>query len=238
MSSDLETRLRRSAPTVNVSQCASVVSDLVAEVTTARRRPRLARGKRRTAAMSLAAAVFVPTAAFAAVHFAAETGQFGKPGATENDTSQYVNMCASDVSSYMATLEPRDLALPAGVTWTQIGQRNLAAWQATCPPRDTGSIVQVSGIKGGYVHGAECAWEKDFLGASGAAAAQERQRASEAIVSAEDALVALGVDGDGGAKSRRDRAAQGDAAWISYDYQVNCLGRDTAANPPTVAQPR
>lgn len=238
MVSDLEDRLRRSAPPIDVTMCTDAVTELVEEITTTQRRPVLGSRKRRLAAVSAAAVVFVPTAAVAAAHFAAETGQFGKSGATENDTSQYINACAPDVASYMATLEPHDLALPTGATWAQIRQRLLAAWQVTCPPRDTGSVVQVTGIKEGYITGSECAWEKDFLAAKGSSAGDERQRAAAALGHAEDALMALHVDGDGGETARRDHMARGDAAWIAYDYQVNCLGRNTTANPPTVAEPR
>lgn len=235
---DLDARLRRSTPPVDVAACSDAVTEMVDEITSTRRRPVLGSRKRRLAAISAAAFVFVPTVAVAAVHFAAETGQFGTAGATENDRSQYINMCSPDIASYAATLEPRDLALPAGVTWAEIGQQMVAAAQVTCPPRDSGSLMQVTGIKAAYITRSECAWEKDFLAANGAAGTEERQRAGAAIARAEDAISALGVDVDGGTTARRQRAARGDTAWIAYDYQVNCLGRNTAANPPTVAEPR
>jgi hypothetical protein len=49
--------------------------------------------------------LLIPAAAAASVlTYSAETGQYGKPGFTENDTSQYINMCASDIGQYVATL--------------------------------------------------------------------------------------------------------------------------------------
>ena len=64
-----------------------------------------ARTRRRRVATIAAAGLLigVPTAAVAGVHFAAQTGFFGSPGMTEEDTSEWIDVCADDFPAYFAT---------------------------------------------------------------------------------------------------------------------------------------
>jgi hypothetical protein len=184
------------------------------------------------------ALVAVPSAAAAAViHFHAETGIFGKPGFTENDTSQYINMCASDIATYMATLEPTSRPLPPGQTWSALGsakiKQALTAIRSECPPQGPGAEQQTTGIKEDFLFASSCAWESYFLSVTGPNASAQQRNASQQIVSDLDAL----DHGDSGWTQMRDHIAKGQKDWVDYDYQVNCLGRDTATNPPTIPFP-
>ena len=113
---DLKEMLRASAPPIRVEDAGAAARE-VASAVTKHYRPRPRRLTRRGVAIAAIGAVLIPAAAAAAVlHFTAETGQYGKPGFTENDTSQYINMCASDIGQYVATLEPRNQPLPPGAS--------------------------------------------------------------------------------------------------------------------------
>jgi hypothetical protein len=186
----------------------------------------------------VAAAVVIPTAAAAAavVHFRAETGQYGKPGYTENDTSEYIDMCASDIRRYVATLEPTGRPLPPGVTWDQVAARYVDD-EDQCPPFGPGVEEQVTGIRTGLIYSSTCYWQRWALSAPRASAAADLEEADAAIADDFVAVHAISPKVDSGWKQEHDEFLHASRAFVDWDYQVNCLGRNTASNPPTVTEP-
>ena len=119
---------------------------------------------RRPLAAVIAAAllVAVPTTAYASYQLAARTGLFGSPGMTEEDTSEWINVCSADLSTYMKTLPTPTDTPPAGYTWAQVRDRIVtqkrSANAAECPPRGTGVLEQASSLRNSYYLWAETTW--------------------------------------------------------------------------------
>ena len=91
-------------------------------------RVRALRRRHRAAAIAATAAiVFVPTGAWAAQHFLAETGRFGSAQSGLQDNSELINMCARDFAQYVATLVPTDLPAPPQHNWSEYTRRVAAA---------------------------------------------------------------------------------------------------------------
>ncbi len=90
-----------------------------------RSRFRALRRRQRAAAIAATAAiVFVPTGAWAAQHFLAQTGEFGSAQAGGlQDNSEFINMCARDFAKYVATLAPTDLPAPPDHSWAEYVRR-------------------------------------------------------------------------------------------------------------------
>ncbi len=233
---DIENILRASAPSVEVEGCGAVARDLASEVTKSyRRRPR--RFSRRAVVVTVGVLLIPAAAAASVLTYSAETGQYGKPGFTENDTSQYINMCASDIGQYVATLEPTSAPLPPGVIWGQLGDQFVSNSTAECPPKGPGQIDQVTGIKTDLLAMSSCSWESWTLSAPSFAAIPDLQRADEILANNQVTEHQVNPHGTPGWEQARLQYAQASRAFLEYDYQVNCLGRNTAANPPTVSDP-
>jgi hypothetical protein len=234
---DLEEMVRAAAPPVIV-EGAGVAAREVASAVAKQYRPRPRRLTRRGIAIAAVGAVLIPaTAAAAVLHFTAETGQYGKPGFTENDTSQYINMCAPDIAQYIATLEPKTRPLPPGVTWNELAARYIASFRSGCPPRGPGETTQVTGIKTSLLTFSTCPWENWALTAPPSTATADLQRADEVLADTQVAEHQVNPHGTSGWQRYRDQYAHASRAFLDYDYQVNCLGRNTEANPPTVSDP-
>jgi hypothetical protein len=188
--------------------------------------------------VAAAGAVLIPVAAAAAVvHFTAETGQYGKPGFTENDTSQYINLCTSDIGQYVATLEPTTSPLPPGTTWDELGTQYVSNSDSECPPQGPGQTTQVTGIKTTLLAMSGCSWENWALSAPPAAATTDLQQADQILADTQEAEHQVNPHGTSDWQQLQQQYAQASRAFLDYDYQVNCLGRNTAANPPTVPDP-
>lgn len=94
---DLEEMLRASAPPVDVQASGVAARDVASAVAKEyRRRPR--RLTRRVVVGTVGALLIPAVAAAGVLHFSAETGQYGKPGFTENDTSQYITSVIGSVN--------------------------------------------------------------------------------------------------------------------------------------------
>ena len=94
-----------------------------------RSRLRATRRRQRAAAIAATVAVvFVPTGAWAAQHFLAQTGEFGSAQAGGlQDSSEFINMCARDFAKYVATLAPTDLPAPPDHDWAEYVRRVATA---------------------------------------------------------------------------------------------------------------
>lgn len=230
----IEVRLRAAGRAVDPAEFAEPSGELAQEIVAAGGSRFAGSRRRRLIAFGAVGAVLVPGVAVAATvyHFAAESGQYGAPGATENDTSQYINMCASDIRSYVASLAGSPRPLPAGTSWDQIIDQVATPPAGSCPPVGPGEVEQVTGLKSRLLLATECPWEGDFLRAHAAGDAGEVHRAGQAIASAEDAVAALGVEGDDGWKVLRDGAADGDVAVVQQDYRANCTSVPSTGKAP------
>jgi hypothetical protein len=234
---DLEEMLRASTPPVSV-EGAGVAAREVASAVAKGYWPRPRRLTPRTVAIAAVCAVLIPvTAAAGVLHFTAETGQYGKPGFTENDTSQYINMCTSDIGQYVATLEPTTSPLPPGVTWDELAAKYIATFSSSCPPQGPGEETQVSGIKVDLLASSTCPWENWVLTAPPSSEAADLQRADEVLANSQVTEHQVDPHGTPSWQQLRDKYAVASRAFLNYDYQVNCLGRNSAANPPTVSDP-
>lgn len=106
-----------------------------------RGRLRRTRRHRRVAAATAAVAVLVPSGAWAAQHFLAQTGAFGDPGRNPGlqDGSELIDTCAADLAAYTASVAPTDLPVPPGHSWA--GYADAVAASSTDPGScDTGRV--------------------------------------------------------------------------------------------------
>lgn len=125
----------------------------------ARRRGRLL-SRKRLIGITAAVAVAAPATAWAS-GFLAQTGWFGAPGMTENDTSEFIDICATDFPQYFQTRIPTPSdEPPSGWTWQEVGADIVATTQranaADCA--ESGVVEQVTGLQSRYYWWAEATW--------------------------------------------------------------------------------
>ncbi|RGE19645.1 hypothetical protein [Leucobacter sp. wl10] len=132
--SELDRRLASQArPTPMIDESTSALLVNLAEVA--------ARGQRRrlrylsVASLLVCGVLAVPTAAIASSVFGAQTGTFNAeedgsapdeaqdlltPGPEGAPGAEWIDMGSSDLNGYIASVAPRDLPLPDGVTWDDV----------------------------------------------------------------------------------------------------------------------
>jgi len=190
------------------------------------------RGGRRRVVVSLAvtgALLGTGGVAAAVTMSGALTGIFGKPGNTENDTSEYVDATKPDfpqlARQWAAQLEAGGLRFAPGYdaqknVETAIVVRQRAEQELRSQGHPT--LVQVTGIKGDIAQTAACTWELSWLDAHrqhdqagmSTAVAGMRQTAGLPIMSQINAANWLtGLAND---------AEQGSAAPVRTDVTLNC----------------
>lgn len=140
-------------PTAIIGDLTALSSALAREVVEADRglQGRI-RGLRRrhkaVTAVTAAAIVLVPTGAFAAQHFLAQTGTFGNPALNGEleDGSERINLCAEDFADYVATLAPTDLPAPPGHTWPDYTDRVARGYtnDGSCTGTNQGIVQETS----------------------------------------------------------------------------------------------
>ncbi|MEO5982992.1 MAG: hypothetical protein ABIQ13_11805 [Pedococcus sp.] len=158
-------------PTAAISDLTALSAALAREVVQADRgvqgRIRGLRRRHKVAtAVTAAAMVLVPTGAFAAQHFLAQTGTFGNPaqhGPLEDD-SEIINLCAKDFANYVATLAPTDLHAPPGHSWAgyAAGVAHGYAKDGQCAGTSQG-LVQEDGLRLDLVTRATSDWGCELL---------------------------------------------------------------------------
>jgi len=220
------------APEAWVAVTAERSVAVAAAVVTSSRRSRarrvVATRRRRIIAVGLATVVLAPTTAYAAHRFLAQTGAFGKPGMTENDTSEWIQVCASDFPAYVLTLAPSTGALPHGQTWHDLG-RDLGPkmqTQAGCPGGSRGSatpgeLMQDTGIRSAYLFAAGGLWGCEAVAANGRGEDVAARHAAKEFANTFDAQQALGVFGDDGWRRFRDAGASSDYTVVKQYLDAN-----------------
>lgn len=180
------------------------------------------------ATAAAAALVIVPTSAYAASHFLAQTGQFGNAAYSEEDGSEWIDTCAADFPAFFRTLPQPTDASPTGLTWASIADQTIRQRQdsSDCQAGGFGAREQVTGLKATYYHLAEGIWtcravqaqrRGDFSGF--------RSNASSAAVMM-DRLDELGIWGDDNWKPVRDALRAGDIDVITQSYEANDMSKD------------
>lgn len=173
---------------------------------------------RRLAAVGVAALVAVPTGAWAADRFLAQTGEFGAPGMTENDTSEWIDLCATDLGTYVRSLPRPSGELPAGTTWDEVvdtvATDLLQTARTDCP--SPGATMQETGVRSQFLFTAQGLWACSATKADDANDAAGVLAAGREVALVWDRLDALGVLGGTAADWApfRERAASGDAAFL------------------------
>ena len=105
-----------------------------------------------------------------------ETGVYGAPGQTENDTSQWLNVLAPDFVDYAVTLWPDGVPLPAGYDQAALAQAIAAHEQQVSAasaaelgpsgqPAATAVWQQVTGVQVRFAAIAQCAWMAQWTSA-------------------------------------------------------------------------
>lgn len=173
--------------------------------------------RRRVAAAGLAALITVPTAAWAADRFFAQTGERGSPGMSENDTSEWVDPCAADFGAYARSLPPpAGLLPPPSSDWARVVDRAVASEQRSlagdCAGR--GARMQETGVRSLIVFRAQQDWMCEAVRADDAGDADAARRASRQVTAGWDALERLGVLADDTWRPWRAEAARGDLTHV------------------------
>jgi hypothetical protein len=163
---------------------AALAREVVAADRTVRGRVRGLRRRHRLAVAATAATiVFVPTGAWAAQHFLAQTGRFGNARLNPDfeDRSEYVNLCAKDFADYVTALAPRELPAPPGHSWAGYASAMAATSVAhgECATTTEG-VVQETSLRGELLARASGDWGCTLVWATedgdrAAAAAARRQ---------------------------------------------------------------
>lgn len=222
MTDDLTALLTASRPSVDEAALRELSVALARETVRASRTAARARRRRRVVGVVAGLAVAVPATA-AATYWSAHTGEHGDPSLTEENASEWLDVCAPDFTEVAAGLAPTTRALPSGVSWAAATDRVVAGWTAGC---DQGpSRTQADGVLMSYESYAGCAWAVSWLHADDrgdqasrrAAAAELRHHAASPVVAEND--------GGGVVDSLArvaDAAAAGDAGPVREQVVANC----------------
>lgn len=182
--------------------------------------PRRSRRPRRAVSIALAAVlVGAPTAA-AAYSWTAHTGVFGDPTTSEEDASEWLDVCAPDFASTARTLAPRDLVLPPGATVDMAAEELWGTPDPAC--EGVGARRQADGIRMAYESWAHCSWVHTYV-----AEPSLRDEAARRLKQLANTPLLVAHDGGGTVEMLNelaDAAAAGDVARVHQEQRVNCTG--------------
>ena len=223
MTDDLTTLLTASRPSVDEAALREASVALARETVRTTRVAAMARRRRRRVAGLVAAVAVAAPATAAAAYWTTHTGEFGDPSHTEENASEWLDVCAPDFGDVATGLAPTGRALPAGASWPTAVDTVVASWTAGCA--EGGSLVQADGVRLSYESYAGCAWDTAWLRAHEradepamtVAAAELRRHAESALVAAND--------GGGVVESLTrvaDAAASGEPGPVRDQAAANC----------------
>lgn len=221
----LTDQLRARAPQVSIDGAAELSRILARETVqaTRRQRGRWLAGRRRRIAAVAAVFVVVPGVAVAGQQFVARTGIFGASGMTENDTSEWINVCAADFPRLVRSLPRPAQALPPGTTWdavaTEVVHQNVTGVGQGCHGK--ASMVQDSMLRADFTLVAQGHWTCAAVDAHAAGHQRAALQAAREVAAAYDRLAAAGRSGDANWKPLRDAAYRGDYDSLQRDLRVN-----------------
>lgn len=226
----LEERLRAADPLTRspgeLAEWSLALAREVAATTPDRRWWRRPHGRGAVVAAAVAALIVVPAGAYAgSMIFDAQTGTYGAPGGTEEDTSEWIDMCATDVDEYMDSLPTPSEAPPPGWTWSAIAERMgtdlIKAYASDCA-KGVGTVEQETSLKAAFYWFGHDRWVQVALdhhrSGQEELARQEARSAAQMFVR----LNELGIFADDGVwKPNHDDLINGNWPGVAYDFKVN-----------------
>jgi hypothetical protein len=183
--------------------------DLLTQITESNRSHEVVPIRRRrlpgkAATIGIAAVLLCSAGAAAAVKGGALTGLFGKPGSTENDTSEYVLATSSGfpavVRQNFEQLLSEGLRFAPGtnthrvlndfVSQHQAGIRKLESGNSALAKslRSHGELVQITGIKGTFAGLAQCSWQEYWVQAYESGDTAERNAAVQGMAALDNVV--------------------------------------------------
>lgn len=223
---DLDRVLRMADPGPG-PQVKALVGELGQAVMAANPVPSMARrgaSRRRrwsvAAVVGVVAALLTATTAVAYNAFVgAHTGEYGKPGNTENDTSEWLRSDGGDFRQVVEELRPTEVPVPPGFSYAA----DVDAFVESLTEERT--FIQVTGVRSTYAFWAICAWEREFLAADNAGDEPRRAAASAILRDVPSWPLIVATDGGGVVDHQRmvaEAANRGDADPVRRDVELNC----------------
>ncbi|MEV4385918.1 hypothetical protein AB0J68_09320 [Micromonospora sp. NPDC049580] len=171
-----------------------------------------------TTAGVLAALLITPTTAFGDAT-PAHTGEYGRPGYTENDTSEYLRTDGGDFREVVQELRPTEVPVPPGYSFAPDIDEFVSGLGSEP------AVIPVTAVRGTYAAWAACAWKADWLAAQ---AAEDGPRSATAVaILREVPSWPLIIQTDGGGIRQQHRkvaeaAERADLSVVRDDVRDNC----------------
>jgi hypothetical protein len=144
------------------------------------------------------------------------TGVFGKPGMTENDTSEYLNSAGAQVPELMRSYV-EEMPLAPGYDADPLIERFTSGGHG---------MVQAAGLRGQVFAWSSCSWELAWLDANAAGDTAAQAEATAVLTQIPGWPTVPVVDGDGSVTATvreiAEAASAGDPGPIQQDTAVNC----------------
>jgi hypothetical protein len=179
----------------------------------------------------LAIGIAAPAAADVVRAFLAQTGEFGLPGFTENDESEYIDLLAPDAREYIMTVYPDYLPTPVAVDEHEfqlaVADKIVAAAVATSQQEGgVGVEQQRTGLVRTFEQFSYNEWIRAWLVADAAGDSAARDEATAVLADACSWPAFVATDG-GGVIARMqtfaDAAADGDRNGMQAAAQYNLV---------------
>ncbi|MFI5959191.1 hypothetical protein [Cryptosporangium sp. NPDC051539] len=196
------------------------------------RRPRR-RGVMIAASAALAAALAVGAPA-AANWIGLHTGVFGQPGATENDTSEYLRVGSPDFPRLLERYG-RDYPLPPGGDYSSVLRRIRREAAEPLGPQ----TIQDTGLRADLAREASCQWQGYWLTGYDRHDPAQQAAAQKVLDDIPDweILKRTSDNGTDQELSIAKAARLGDEPSVRYLYQLNCTGEISPTGPPVTPEP-
>ncbi|MFF0467630.1 hypothetical protein ACFYPX_09430 [Micromonospora zamorensis] len=164
------------------------------------------------------AALLAPTTAFGYAA-PASTGEYGQPGYTENDTSEYLRTDGVDFREVVQVLRPTEVPVPPGYSFASDIEEFVSGVGGEP------AVIQVTAIRGIYAGWAACAWKADWLAAR-FAGDEPRSAAAVAVLREVSSWPLVGQTDGGGIRQQHRKVAEaaerGDVTVVGDDIRSNC----------------
>ncbi len=183
----------------------------------AARKPRAQRshrGARRVAGVTVALLVVGAGVAAAGGFPGLHTGQFGLPGMTENDTSEYLRAASPEVVGLMTGYE-QETPLAPGYSLAPVIARiqNIG-------------LIQADGLRGAVALYSACTWDQSWVRAHSSGDTAAEATALAALRAVPNWPIMARIDGDGrlvpSYRAIADAAAAGDVLTVARELGLNC----------------
>ncbi|MCE1180388.1 MAG: hypothetical protein LWW86_15345 [Micrococcales bacterium] len=181
------------------------------------------RNRRAAIGVALAALVIAPPAAYATHRYLVQTGTFGQAELSEEDGSEWVDVCKPDLAAYLRSLPKPAMDPPPGMTWTAISDQTASRvqWQARENCAGSGERQQSTGLRSQVLWTAQDWWLDEAHTAHEAGRTKQAWEAANRFADLMDAQDRLGVNGDEQWKPYRDAARAGDFAKLDEFWLAN-----------------